>query len=75
MFLDNPEIKRRSGDDWQTLELELGEVPDFEDCFARVSQFYRDLPWYIIRCPEEQRVPLDSHPQVSKSTLNTGAGG
>ena len=43
--LDDPEIKRRSGADWHTMKLELGEVPDFEDCFARVSQFYRDLPW------------------------------
>ncbi len=45
MSLDNPEIKRRSGADWQTMQLELGEVPDFENCFARVSQFYRELPW------------------------------
>lgn len=51
--LDNPEIKRRSGADWQTMELELGQVPDFEDCFARVSQFYRDLPWQIERTTEE----------------------
>ncbi len=51
--LDDPEIKKRSGTDWQTMELELGEVPDFEDCFARVSQFYRDLPWQIERTTEE----------------------
>lgn len=51
--LDDPEITRRSGADWQTMELELGEVPDFEDCFARVSQFYRDLPWQTTRSPKE----------------------
>lgn len=45
LSLDDPEIKKRSGADWDTMKLELGEVPDFEDCFARVSQFYRDLPW------------------------------
>ena len=43
--MDDPEIKRRSGTNWQTMELELGEVPDFEGCFARVSEFYRNLPW------------------------------
>ncbi len=53
MSLDNPEIKKRSGADWQTMELELGKVPDFEDCFTRVSQFYRDLPWQTTRTPEK----------------------
>ncbi len=43
--LDNPEIKRRSGTDWQSMKLELGELPDFEACFSRVSGFYRHLPW------------------------------
>lgn len=42
---DDPEIRRRSGADWGTLKLELGEVPNFEDCFARVADFYRNLPW------------------------------
>ena len=51
--LDDPEIKRRSGTDWQTIELELGEVPDFEGCFARVSKFYRDLPWHTVPDPAE----------------------
>ena len=43
--LDDPEIKKRSGAAWQTMGLELGEVPDFEGCFDRVSKFYRSLPW------------------------------
>ena len=43
--LDDPNIKKRSGADWQTMELELGELPDFEGCFARVLEFYRNLPW------------------------------
>ena len=43
--LDDPEIKRRAGADWQLMELELGEVPDFEGCYTRVSGFYRTLPW------------------------------
>lgn len=43
--LEDPEIKRRAGANWQSMELELGEVPDFEGCFARVAEFYRNLPW------------------------------
>ena len=43
--LDDPEIKKRAGADWRSMELELGEVPDFEDCFTRVSGFYQNLPW------------------------------
>lgn len=43
--LDDPEIKKRAGADWQSLGLELGKVPDFEGCFMRVSEFYRNLPW------------------------------
>ena len=43
--LDDPKIKERAGNDWQTMKLELGEVPDFEGCFERVSKFYRNLPW------------------------------
>ena len=45
LSLNDPEIKTRSHAEWQTMELELGEVPIFEICFARVSEFYRNLPW------------------------------
>ena len=47
--LDGPEIKKRSSVNWQTMELELDELPDFESCFARVSEFYRNLPWGCLR--------------------------
>ena len=43
--LDNPEVKKHAGAAWQSMELELGEVPDFEGCFMRVSEFYRNLTW------------------------------
>ena len=46
--LDVPEIKRRAGSAWRLIELEIGKIPDFEDCFARVSRFYRSLPWHTI---------------------------
>lgn len=43
--LDDPEIKARSGKEWETMELEIGDIPKFEDCYANVSEFYRRLPW------------------------------
>ncbi|WP_205647888.1 nucleotidyl transferase AbiEii/AbiGii toxin family protein [Acuticoccus yangtzensis] len=43
--LANPEIKRRAGEDWESLGLEIGHVPDFEACFQRVRTFYETLPW------------------------------
>lgn len=43
--LDDPEVKRRSGAEWSTLELEIGAVPDFEACYTRVRDFYQKLPW------------------------------
>lgn len=43
--LSQPEIVRRAKSQWHTLALEIGEVPDFDACFARVDAFYRSLPW------------------------------
>lgn len=43
--LDDPEIRKRSGADWQTMELEIGTLPEFEGCYTRVLGFYRGLPW------------------------------
>ncbi|TCP38060.1 nucleotidyl transferase AbiEii/AbiGii toxin family protein [Rhodovulum marinum] len=43
--LSEPEVIRRAKEEWDTLGLEIGEVPNFEDCFARVDEFYRSLPW------------------------------
>lgn len=43
--LDDPEIKSRSGADWDTMQLEIGELPDFEDCYRRVAEFYVGMPW------------------------------
>jgi len=42
---DDAEIKRRAGRDWSSMKLELEDLPDFEDCYERVSAFYRSLPW------------------------------
>jgi len=43
--IDDPEIRRRAGTDWNTIELETGDLPDFNGCFERVRIFYRKLPW------------------------------
>ena len=43
--LDDREVMERAARDWRSMELELGSVPDFEGCFARVVAFYRNLPW------------------------------
>lgn len=42
---DDPEIKRRAGLDWNTLQLEISDLPPFEPLFKRVHSFYRSLPW------------------------------
>ena len=43
--LDDPEVMSRSAADWQTMQLEIGALPEFEGCYSRVSNFYRTLPW------------------------------
>ena len=43
--LEDPEVKARASADWKTLELELGELPDFEVCFSGILEFHRSLPW------------------------------
>lgn len=44
-LLAKPEIIERAKADWHTLEVEIGEVPDFDECFERVNAFYVSLPW------------------------------
>ena len=43
--LDDIEVKARAGRDWDTMQLELDVLPTFEDCYARVVDFYRSFPW------------------------------
>lgn len=43
--MDDPEIRRRSEANWDSLELELGDLPAFGQCFAQVKRFYESLPW------------------------------
>ena len=43
--LSDPEVIRRAKSEWNTLDLELGELPDFDERFGIVERFYRSLPW------------------------------
>ncbi|MCY4313703.1 MAG: nucleotidyl transferase AbiEii/AbiGii toxin family protein [Gammaproteobacteria bacterium] len=45
--MDDPDIRRRAHADWNTIELETGDLPDFDGCFERIRMFYRKLPWFI----------------------------
>ena len=43
--LDDPEVRERAAREWDTMGLELGEVPPFAECYAAARAFYRELPW------------------------------
>jgi predicted nucleotidyltransferase component of viral defense system len=43
--LKDPELVKRARAEWETLAIELGELPPFDECFAVVEQLYESLPW------------------------------
>ena len=43
--LENPEVSERAAREWDTMGLELGEVPPFSECYEAVRTFYQELPW------------------------------
>lgn len=43
--LDDDELIERARADWDTLEQEIGKLPDFDVCFEIVRTLYRQLPW------------------------------
>jgi len=43
--LQDSEIKNRSSAEWESMELEIGDLPDFDECYERVLAFYLSLPW------------------------------
>lgn len=45
--LEDPEIKIRSSADWNTMKLEIGTLPIFDDCYQMVNDFYKSLPWKV----------------------------
>ena len=43
--IDDPEIVKRAQADWDTLKLELSDLPPFEERFAIVRELYVSMPW------------------------------
>jgi predicted nucleotidyltransferase component of viral defense system len=43
--LDDPDLMARAKAEWNTMTLEVGELPPFEECFAVVRELYHSLPW------------------------------
>lgn len=43
--LQQKTIIKHAKSEWETLKLEIGELPDFDECFKKVNAFYRSLPW------------------------------
>jgi len=43
--LSDPDVSNRARSEWDTLRQEIGEVPDFDECFRKVEALYRALPW------------------------------
>lgn len=43
---DDPELRARAKKEYQTLADEVdGKLPEFDELFQRVHEFYRSLPW------------------------------
>lgn len=47
--LENPEVVRRAEAEWQTLALEVADLPTFGPRFEIVATLYRNLPWSVAR--------------------------
>lgn len=44
--LDDPEIRKRAAKDYPTLADEIeGDLPDFDETYDAVNDFYKSLPW------------------------------
>ncbi|WP_374634453.1 nucleotidyl transferase AbiEii/AbiGii toxin family protein [Ferrovibrio sp.] len=43
--LIEPGLMQNAQKEWNTMKLEIGDLPDFKTCFEPVNAFYRSLPW------------------------------
>lgn len=41
----DPRVAERARAEWASLRQEIGELPDFDVCFAKAEALYRSLPW------------------------------
>jgi predicted nucleotidyltransferase component of viral defense system len=46
--ISDPKLRARAKEGWDTLKLELGELPDFNREFNLLESFYRSLPWHSL---------------------------
>ena len=52
--MGNPEIMRRSRDEYKNLASEIeGDLPDFDLVYGVVEAFFRSLPWGWVEMPEK----------------------
>jgi predicted nucleotidyltransferase component of viral defense system len=49
--MDDPEVKQRAAADWDTLALEVSDLPPFEERFTLMRDLYVSLPWAALRKP------------------------
>jgi len=43
--LCDPDVRKRAAEDWDSLELEIADLPPFDQEYELVEQLYRSLPW------------------------------
>jgi len=43
--IQSKELKRRANAEWNSMAIELDEIPPFEECFNIVENFYTSLAW------------------------------
>ncbi|RIX31857.1 nucleotidyl transferase AbiEii/AbiGii toxin family protein [Sphingomonas edaphi] len=43
--INDPEVKTRAAREWETLRLEISDLPPFDGQFERVRALYQSLPW------------------------------
>ena len=43
--ISNSRVKEAAQKEWHTMKLELSDLPDFDECYKNVEEFYKSLPW------------------------------
>ena len=43
--LSGNKVKEAARKEWHTMQLELSDLPDFDECYKNVEDFYKSLPW------------------------------
>jgi hypothetical protein len=64
--ISDSEVVARARAEWDTLKLEIGDLPDFETCFVKVEALYRTLPRPV---PARSSQAASPRPQLGNSTM------